>query len=128
MDWEIRVEQAGWEDIDLYVDSYKCENSCVCTLSQSKEPIFGTNQKFTRTFKPDFVLVRNTVRRIDGDFRKIMYGLNTACIESYNSFESIILSNERPVMFGALNKLKKKFGKDKDGKYKFPLIDQYVFC
>eukprot|EP01080_Neovahlkampfia_damariscottae_P011476 gene11476-4640_t len=47
----------------MYVQSEKEGGRAVCEISASPNPIFGSPQKDSRTVIPDFVLIRNTVRR-----------------------------------------------------------------
>jgi hypothetical protein len=45
----IRVEQCGWQDIDIYVEDISTGNGrAICNLSPSSSPIFGTPQNTSR--------------------------------------------------------------------------------
>eukprot|EP01119_Soliformovum_irregulare_P012154 TRINITY_DN3143_c0_g1_i1.p1 TRINITY_DN3143_c0_g1~~TRINITY_DN3143_c0_g1_i1.p1 ORF type:complete len:290 (-),score=59.21 TRINITY_DN3143_c0_g1_i1:710-1579(-) len=76
------------------------------------------------TIKPDFVLMRNQPRgpTPESDRRNVLYGLMMANVPSINSCFSEYMNLERPIMFGALQQVKKKLGHDK-----FPLIDQTYY-
>ena len=96
-----------------------------------------------RSFKPDFLLVRQNPRDANEDHRNLLYGFQYGNIPSVNSLESIynfqvsvsflktslelihcisILIQDRPWTFAQLVKIQDKLGKDK-----FPLIEQTYF-
>eukprot|EP01006_Ploeotia_vitrea_P060479 TRINITY_DN75987_c0_g1_i1.p1 TRINITY_DN75987_c0_g1~~TRINITY_DN75987_c0_g1_i1.p1 ORF type:complete len:396 (-),score=32.14 TRINITY_DN75987_c0_g1_i1:125-1216(-) len=72
-------------------------------------------------FFPDFCLVRNEVYAPFNDYRNKLYGMMYASLPCMNTLESIFFFTERPIIYGALNKLRKELGDD------FPLIDQNFF-
>jgi hypothetical protein len=54
-------KKGGWENLDVYVQSEEEGGKAVCSISPSAYPILATNQKDSRTFIPDYLLIRNTV-------------------------------------------------------------------
>jgi len=78
----------------------------------------------TLTVKPDFLLIRNQVRgpTPDSDMRNVLYGLMMANIPAMNSLSSEYMNLERPIMYGALDEIRKRVGRDK-----FPLIPQTYY-
>ena len=77
----------------------------------------------TVQFQPHFILIRNEVYTASQDFRHVLYAFIHAGIPSVNSLESVYSFLERPVIHGALTKIKSKLGKEK-----FPLIEQTYYA
>ena len=111
---EIRVFQASWRYIR--VTSYGPKDCQV---------LAGLVHKNNRTvqFQPHFILIRNEVYTASQDFRHVLYAFIHAGIPSVNSLESVYSFLERPVIHGALTKIKSKLGKEK-----FPLIEQTYYA
>lgn len=85
--------------------------------------ISTTLTQFSRTIKPDFLVIRNLVVGVNGhDYRNLLYGFMHANIPCVNSLESIYAFLERPVVYGALKKIQQKLGKEN-----FPLIEQTFY-
>lgn len=119
----IKVDQCGWENIDLYVQSEKEGGRAVCEIQPSLDPIYGSPQKDPRTFIPDFLIVRNTVTRVKEDYSNILFGFHYANVPSINNLSSIIACMKKPNMTSEMNRLKKLHSKEK-----FPFIDQMYFA
>jgi hypothetical protein len=51
---------------------------------------------FLRSFKPDFVLIRQHVRDAETDWRSIIIGLKYGCIETINSLDSVYNFRDKP--------------------------------
>ena len=110
---EIRVIQTSWQYIR--VTSYGPKDCQV---------LAGLVHKNNRTvqFQPHFVLIRNGVYTANQDCRHVLYAFMHAGIPSVNSLESVYSFLERPVIHGALTKIKTELGKEK-----FPLIEQTYY-
>ncbi|TWW61934.1 Synapsin-2 Synapsin II [Takifugu flavidus] len=80
--------------------------------------------KVVRSFRPDFVLVRQHAFSMaqNEDFRNLIIGLQYAGIPSVNSLDSIYNLCDKPWAFSQLINSQKKLGSDK-----FPLIDQTFY-
>ena len=52
--------------------------------------------KVVKSFKPDFVLVRQHVKNADKDWRNIIIGLKYGCVPSINSMDSIYNFRDKP--------------------------------
>jgi hypothetical protein len=80
-------------------------------------------QKEDRKLIVDFLLIRNFPSALHGGgYKNILLGFMFADIPSVNSLESIYTCSEKPIVYGKLNSLSKKVGKDK-----FPLIPQIYY-
>jgi glutathione synthase/RimK-type ligase-like ATP-grasp enzyme len=119
----IKVVQTGWQDIQVHVDTYSSAGLCVDVqkLAPSATPM-ATNNPFTMTIQPDFVLVRNEVKMPNFDGRSRLNGLLFADLPAVNSLESILLFCERPAVQGQLHRLQKRLGKEA-----FPVVPSH-FC
>ncbi|KAL1265199.1 hypothetical protein QQF64_003226, partial [Cirrhinus molitorella] len=86
--------------------------------------VIRNGTKVVRSFKPDFVLVRQHAYSMtqNEDFRNIIIGLQYAGIPSINSLESIYNLCDKPWAFAQLISIYKKLGADK-----FPLVDQSFY-
>ncbi|ELU06331.1 hypothetical protein CAPTEDRAFT_158296 [Capitella teleta] len=113
-DWDIRIEQATFSEINLaaYTDS-----GTVVDIQVTRN---GT--KVVRSFKPDFVLVRQHVRDANENWKNIILGLQYGGIPSLNSLNSIFNFLEKPWVFAHLIQIQKRLGKDR-----FPLIEQSYY-
>lgn len=126
---EIRVDQTAWDLISLAVDSCCADDDVdgngglVVEISPSISPIFGSPQKYNRTIRPDFLLVRNVTRGAHGrDFRNLLLGFKLAGIGSVNSLRSILACQERADMYGELLEIRRRVGRET-----FPLHDLTYF-
>ena len=117
----IRIERVHWEEIVLVsyhdsgmtLDLYPKQGSKNQT---TESPVIG--------FQPHFIVFRSAGRGIFGqDFRNVLYGIMHANIPTTNSVDSIYLCQEKPIIYGKLNTLKKKLGKER-----FPLIPQTYYA
>lgn len=115
------VEQSDWRLLD--VTSYS-DSGVYVDLYPSIEPIPGTSQNQKRTFKVDFVLIRNVIKepmRV-GDHTNKFLALMHGKIPSVNSLFSVYCCLEKPILYGALKEIQTKLGKKE-----FPLIKQYFY-
>ncbi len=96
----LEVDQAAWEDINLSAYS---DTGVVVDIRPSKNPSRSSKQVVSRydlihfflisnrTCKPNFVLIRNAARGINGqDYRNLLFGFAYANIPTLNSLESVI--------------------------------------
>jgi len=113
-DYDIRVEQAEFKEL-----SVNCNTEAGVTASII---LAKSGNKVVRSFKPDFLLVRQNVRDIDEDHRNILLGFQYGNLPSVNTLDSIYNFQDRPWSFAQLVKVQEKLGKDK-----FPLVQQTYF-
>ncbi|XP_051528236.1 synapsin-2b [Myxocyprinus asiaticus] len=115
-DYDIKVEQAEFSEINLVAHA-----NGTCSVDMQ---VIRNGTKVVRSFKPDFVLVRQNAFSMtqNEDFRNIIIGLQYAGIPSINSLESIYNLCDKPWAFAQLISTYKKLGPDK-----FPLIDQTFY-
>ncbi|XP_070701154.1 synapsin-2b isoform X3 [Pempheris klunzingeri] len=115
-EYDIKVEQAEFSEINLISHS---NGSCNVDMQ-----IIRGGTKVVRSFKPDFVLVRQHAFSMaqNEDFRNLIIGLQYAGIASVNSLDSIYNLCDKPWAFSQLVSNQKKLGPDK-----FPLIDQTFY-
>ena len=67
----VKVDQCGWADLSVSA----AYDRCVCDISPSEDPIFGSPQKDARQVVPDLVVVRNVARGVHNqDYRNILFG------------------------------------------------------
>ncbi|XP_041836506.1 synapsin-2b [Melanotaenia boesemani] len=115
-DYDIRVEQAEFSDINLIAHS-----NGTCNVDMQ---VIRGGTKVVRSFRPDFVLVRQHAFSMaqNEDFRNLIIGLQYAGIPSVNSLDSIYNLCDKPWAFSQLINNQKLLGSDK-----FPLIDQTFY-
>ena len=80
-DYDIRVEQAEFKELSV--------NSSTETGVTASIILAKSGNKVVRSFKPDFLLVRQNVRDAEDDYRSILLGFQYGNIPSVNSLESI---------------------------------------
>ncbi|XP_029357393.1 synapsin-2b [Echeneis naucrates] len=115
-DYDIKVEQAEFSEVNLISHS-----NGTCNVDMQ---VFRGGTKVVRSFKPDFVLVRQHAFSMaqNEDFRNLIIGLQYAGIPSVNSLDSIYNLSDKPWAFSQLINNQKRLGSDK-----FPLIDQTFY-
>jgi len=113
-DYDIRVEQAEFRELSV--------NSSTETGVTASIILAKSGNKVVRSFKPDFLLVRQNVRDAEDDYRSILLGFQYGNIPSVNSLESIYNFQDRPWTFAQLVNVQEKLGRDK-----FPLVQQTYF-
>ncbi|KAI7795344.1 synapsin II, partial [Triplophysa rosa] len=115
-DYDIKVEQAEFSEINLVAHA-----NGTCSVDMQ---VIRNGTKVVRSFKPDFVLVRQHAFSMaqNEDFRNIIIGLQYAGIPSVNSLESIYNLCDKPWAFSQLISTYMRLGPDK-----FPLIDQTFY-
>ncbi|XP_031625533.1 synapsin [Contarinia nasturtii] len=113
-DYDIRVEQAEFKEIGLVSSS---ENGTMVSMS-----VFRGGTKVMRSFRPDFVLIRQPPRDGSRDYRSTLLGLKFSGVPSINSLNSVYQFQDKPWVFAHLLQLQRRLGKDN-----FPLIEQTFF-
>ncbi|KAG8128224.1 hypothetical protein E2320_015085, partial [Naja naja] len=85
---------------------------------------FRNGTKVVKSFKPDFVLVRQHSFSMaeNEDFRNLIIGMHYASIPSVNSLESIYNFCDKPWVFAQLVSIYRSLGAEK-----FPLIEQTFY-
>uniref|UniRef100_A0A672FJB1 Synapsin-1 n=1 Tax=Salarias fasciatus TaxID=181472 RepID=A0A672FJB1_SALFA len=122
--------QHEWSVCDEAVLSSQAEFSEVNLVAHSNGTcnvdmqVVRGGTKVVRSFKPDFVLVRQHAFSMaqNEDFRNLIIGLQYAGIPSVNSLDSIYNLCDKPWAFSQLINNQKRLGQDK-----FPLIDQTFY-
>ncbi|XP_060101534.1 synapsin-3 isoform X1 [Heteronotia binoei] len=113
---EIRVEQAEFSELNLaaYVSA-----GCMVDMQ-----VIRNGSKVVRSFKPDFVLVRQHAYNmaLGEDFRSLIIGLQYGGVHSVNSFFSVYNFCSKPWVFSQLIKIFNCLGPEK-----FPLVEQSFF-
>ncbi|CAL8247584.1 unnamed protein product [Merluccius merluccius] len=115
-DFDIKVEQADFSEINLVAHS-------TGTYSVDIDAI-RNGHKVIKSFKPDFVLVREHAFSMDrhGDHRSIVIGLQYAGVQSVNSLHSVYNFCDKPWVFAQMTRLSKTLGPEE-----FPLIEQVYY-
>nr|ACO95333.1 synapsin III isoform IIIa (predicted) [Dasypus novemcinctus] len=115
-DIEIRVEQAEFSELNLaaYVTG-----GCMVDMQAMRN---GT--KVVRSFKPDFVLVRQHAHSmaLGEDHRSLVIGLQYGGLPAVNSLYSVYNFCSKPWVFSQLIKIFHSLGPEK-----FPLVEQTFF-
>jgi hypothetical protein len=87
-DTDIRVEQASFKEINI--SSYTDVGTMVDIL------VDRNGNKIVKSFRPDFLLIREHARNFDNDWRRILIGLKYGNIPSVNSIDSIYNFCDKP--------------------------------
>ncbi|KAF7396791.1 hypothetical protein HZH66_007653 [Vespula vulgaris] len=112
-DYEIRVEQAEFREMSLTA------NEAGSTVSMA---VYRNGTKVIRSFKPDFVLIRQNLRDAGEDYKNLLLGLMYGGIPSVNNLTAIYNFQDKPWVFAHLLALQRRLGKDN-----FPLIEQTYY-
>uniref|UniRef100_A0A8C8SJV3 Synapsin-2 n=1 Tax=Pelusios castaneus TaxID=367368 RepID=A0A8C8SJV3_9SAUR len=115
-EYDIKVEQAQFSEINLIAHA---EGNYAIDIQAFRNGI-----KVVRSFRPDFVLVRQHSFSMaeNEDFRNLIIGMHYAGIPSVNSLESIYNFCDKPWVFAQLVSIYKTLGVEK-----FPLIEQTFY-
>ncbi|TDG43847.1 hypothetical protein AWZ03_009711 [Drosophila navojoa] len=113
-DFDIRVEQAEFRDITVVSSA---DTGPVVTMAA-----YRSGTRVARSFRPDFVLIRQPPRDGSSDFRSTILGLKYGGVPSINSLHSIYQFQDKPWVFAHLLQLQRRLGRDG-----FPLIEQTFF-
>lgn len=114
-EFDIRVEQADFRELSVTTNS---EHGALCSIIT---PERGGNRS-AKTFRPDFLLVRQHVKDVATDFNEILLGLKYGGVPSVNSLHSIYNFIDRPWVFSQLIGIQRRLGREN-----FPLIEQTYY-
>ncbi|CAH8548021.1 unnamed protein product [Schistosoma mattheei] len=110
-DWEIKVEQAQFSEISMTAYS---EQGCVVSIYSDQ-----IRSKPLRSFKPDFVLIRQHPSDLKENWQPILTGLMYGGTPCMNTLHAIYNMKNRPWLFAHLLMIRNRLGKEN-----FPLISQ----
>uniref|UniRef100_A0A3B5A7V2 Synapsin-1 n=1 Tax=Stegastes partitus TaxID=144197 RepID=A0A3B5A7V2_9TELE len=115
-EFDIKVEQAEFSEINLVANATGSYNVDIDAIRNG--------HKVTKSFKPDFVLIRQHAFSMDknGDHRNIVIGLQYAGVPSVNSLHSVYNFCDKPWVFAQMSRLHKQLGPEE-----FPLIEQVYY-
>ncbi|XP_076586016.1 synapsin-1 isoform X2 [Chaetodon auriga] len=115
-EFDIKVEQAEFSEINLVANSTGTYNVDIDAIRNG--------HKVTKSFKPDFVLIRQHAFSMDknGDHRNMVIGLQYAGLPSVNSLHSVYNFCDKPWVFAQMSRLFKLLGPEE-----FPLIEQVYY-
>uniref|UniRef100_A0A8C3TVJ6 Synapsin-2 n=1 Tax=Catharus ustulatus TaxID=91951 RepID=A0A8C3TVJ6_CATUS len=115
-EYDIKVEQAEFSEINLIAHA---DGNYAVDIQ-----VIRNGTKVVRTFRPDFVLVRQHSYSMaeNEDFRNLIIGMQYAGVPSVNSLESIYNFCDKPWVFAQLVSVYKTLGPEK-----FPLIEQTFY-
>ncbi|XP_022610391.1 synapsin-1 isoform X2 [Seriola dumerili] len=115
-EFDIKVEQAEFSEINLVANATGSYNVDLDAIRNG--------HKVTKTFKPDFVLIRQHAFSMDknGDHRNLVIGLQYAGLPSVNSLHSVYNFCDKPWVFAQMSRLYKQLGPEE-----FPLIEQVYY-
>ncbi|KZC12286.1 Synapsin, partial [Dufourea novaeangliae] len=112
-DYEIRVEQAEFRELSLTAS----EAGTMVSMA-----VYRNGTKVIRSFKPDFVLIRQNLRDAGEDYKNLLLGLMYGGVPSINNLTAIYNFQDKPWVFAHLLGLQRRLGKDN-----FPLIEQTYY-
>ncbi|KAE8741457.1 hypothetical protein FOCC_FOCC013001, partial [Frankliniella occidentalis] len=113
-DWDIRVEQAEFRELSL---TSNVETGCHVSMA-----VYRNGTKVMRSFRPDFLLIRQNLRDAGESFVNVLLGLKFGGIPSVNSLTAVYNFQDKPWVFGHLLQLQRRLGKEN-----FPLIEQTFY-
>ncbi|XP_054168399.1 synapsin-like [Oppia nitens] len=114
-EWDIKVEQSEFRDLTLAANS----------LSGTVVSIIGfdrSGSKVARSFRPDFVLIRQHIRDVREDYRDILLGLAVGNVKTLPNPNQAYNFQDRPWVFSRLIEIQRNLGKEN-----FPLIEQTFY-
>ncbi|XP_046384730.1 synapsin [Ischnura elegans] len=113
-DYDIRVEQAEFRELSLTAST---ETGATVSMA-----VFRNGTKVVRSFRPDFVFIRQNLKDAGEDHKHILLGLKFGGVPSVNSLHSIYNFQDKPWVFAHLLQLQRRLGKEN-----FPLIEQNYY-
>ncbi|XP_030761632.1 synapsin, partial [Sitophilus oryzae] len=112
-DYEIKVEQAEFREITV---------TATAEVANVSMAVYRGGTRVGRSFRPDFMLVRQNLRDAGEDYKKLILAMKFAGIPSINNLNSIYNFQDKPWVFGHLIQLQRRLGKEA-----FPLIEQTFY-
>ncbi|GLH14724.1 Synapsin, partial [Gryllus bimaculatus] len=113
-DFDIRVEQAEFKELTLVANA-----DSGTTISMA---IFRNGTKVVRSFRPDFLLIRQNLRDAGEDYKNLLLGFKFGGVPSINSLHAVYNFQDKPWVFAHLLQIQRRLGKDN-----FPLIEQTYY-
>ncbi|XP_067934739.1 synapsin-like isoform X2 [Watersipora subatra] len=113
-DYDIRLEQAEFREINLSAQS---DGTCVVDIQSNRG-----GSKVAKSFRPDFVLVRQHPVEVSESWKNVVIGLHYGGVPSVNTLESVYNMLDKPWVFAYLAQIQRQLGKEQ-----FPLIEQTFF-
>jgi len=94
-DYDIRVEQAEFKELSLTANA---ETGTTVSMA-----VFRNGTKVVRSFRPDFVLIRQNLRDAGEDNKNLLLGFKFGGVPSINSLHAIYNFQVGGVYFCSLN-------------------------
>ncbi|KAG8312479.1 hypothetical protein J6590_023087 [Homalodisca vitripennis] len=113
-DFDIRVEQAEFKELSVTASS---ETGTTVSMG-----VYRNGTKVVRSFKPDFVLIRQNLRDAGEDNKNLLLGFKFGGVPSINSLHAVYNFQDKPWVFAHLLQIQRRLGKEN-----FPLIDQTYY-
>jgi len=113
-DWDVRLEQAEFQDISLSATS---SGGVIVTVAPDRAGV-----RTSRSFKPDLLLIRQNLKNATEDHKNILLGFQFGGVPSINSLTSVYNFQDKPWVYAHLRDIQQKLGIEK-----FPLINQQYF-
>eukprot|EP01048_Picozoa_sp_COSAG05_P007334 COSAG05_NODE_514_length_9082_cov_6.915730_6_plen_654_part_00 len=119
----IRAVHSSWHLINVASTSH-FGGYAICDVLTSEE----STSTLTRIM-PECVLVRDSCKSVHGeDHSHQLLGFMHAGVPCVNSAQALLQCIERPIIYAALLGIRNQQGVNKDGSFKFPLIQQDYFA
>ena len=80
-EYDVKVEQAEFKELSVTAN---VEGGITASIV-----LYKTGNKVVRSFKPDFLLVRQNVKDANEDYKNLLLGFQYGNVASVNSLESI---------------------------------------
>jgi Synapsin, N-terminal domain len=80
-DYDIRVEQAEFKELSL--------TACADTGAMVSMAVFRNGTKVVRSFRPDFVLIRQNLKDAGEDYKNLLLGFKFGGVPSINNINAI---------------------------------------
>lgn len=90
-DYDIRVEQAEFKELSLTAN---VESGTTVSMA-----VFRNGTKVVRSFRPDFVLIRQNLRDAGEDNKNLLLGFKFGGVPSINSLHAIYNFQVREILF-----------------------------
>ncbi|XP_049823931.1 synapsin [Aethina tumida] len=112
-DYDIKVEQAEFKEITVTATV----ESAIVSMA-----VFRGGTRVGRSFRPDFLLVRQNLKDAGENYKKLLLALKFGGVPSINNLNSIYNFQDKPWVFGHMLQIQRRLGKDS-----FPLIEQTFY-
>ncbi|XP_054274413.1 synapsin isoform X2 [Macrosteles quadrilineatus] len=113
-DYDIRVEQAEFKELSVTANS-----DSGTTVSMG---VYRNGTKVVRSFRPDFVLIRQNLRDAGEDNKNLLLGFKFGGVPSINTLHAVYNFQDKPWVFAHLLQIQRRLGKEN-----FPLIEQTYY-